>query len=117
MRHTNGDKIIVKRDGDLHYVYFSVRDDADHGTILDFVKRRLGLSLGAVRKELRPWIGMPSSALPSFPPLPKVVKDRLRVEREYMRMKEAPAHPYLVNERGIPAEVYSGPRISDQAIS
>ena len=32
MRHSaSNDKIIVKRDGDLHYVYFSVRDDADHG--------------------------------------------------------------------------------------
>lgn len=105
MRHSNGDKIIIKRDVDGHYVYFSVRDDSDHGSILDFAKRRLGLSLGAVRKELRPWIGMPSSALPPYPTLPKAAKDRLRVEREYMRMQDAPHHPYLVNERGIAGEV------------
>jgi hypothetical protein len=54
MRHVNGDKIIIKRDGDGHYVYFSVRDDRDHGTIVDFVEERLGLTLGALRKELRP---------------------------------------------------------------
>ena len=101
MRDANGDKIIIKRDVDGHYVYFSVRDDTDHGTILDFAKRRLGLSLGAVRKELRPWVGMASSTPPPYPALPRVVKDRLRVEREFMRMQDAPHHPYLMNERAI----------------
>ncbi len=27
MRHPNGDKVIIKRGSDSHYVYFSVRDD------------------------------------------------------------------------------------------
>jgi hypothetical protein len=112
MRNSNGDKIIIKRDVDGHFVFFSVRDDADHGSIIDFAKRRLGLSLGAVRKELRPWIGMPSSALPSYPALPKVVKDRLRVEREFMRMQDAPQHPYLLNERYIPREVLNSERFA-----
>lgn len=34
MRHGNGDKVIVKRDTDQHYVYFSVRDETDNGSIL-----------------------------------------------------------------------------------
>src|SRR5580700_8701575 len=110
MRHAAGDKIIIKRDTDGHYVYFSVRDDGDHGTIIDFASRRLGLSLGAVRKELRPWIGMAPSALPPYPPLPKVAKDRLRVYREFARMLDAPQHPYLQNERGIPAELLASER-------
>jgi hypothetical protein len=110
MRHSAGDKIIIKRDADGHYVYFSVRDDSDHGTIIDFVRHRLGLSLGAVRKELRPWISMPPSTLPPFPPLPKVAKDRLRVYREFARMLDAPQHPYLENDRGIPAEVLTSER-------
>src|SRR5580658_7305433 len=110
MRHAAGDKIIIKRDADSHYVYFSVRDDGDHGTIIDFASRRLGLSLGAVRKELRPWIGMPSSALPPYPALPKVAKDRLRVYREFARMLDAPKHPYLEDERGIPAELLASDR-------
>lgn len=29
MRHAGGDKVIIKREADGHYVYFSVRDD-DH---------------------------------------------------------------------------------------
>src|SRR6266699_4655916 len=50
------DKIIVKRNGNGHYVFFSVRDDRDNGTVIDFLQRRQKLSLGAVRQILRPWI-------------------------------------------------------------
>src|SRR5260370_40555390 len=61
------DKIVVKRNSNGHYVFFSVRDDRDHGTIIDFLQRRQKLSLGAVRQALRPWIGKP--VLPWFPKL------------------------------------------------
>ena len=62
MRHPNGDKIIVTRNAaNEHYVYFSVRDERDHGTIVDFIERRKSLNLGQVRKELRPWVGRTSS--------------------------------------------------------
>src|SRR5664279_4227489 len=105
MRHPNGDKVIIKRGSDRHYVYFSVRNDNDNGSIIDFVQNRQRLSLGAVRKELRPWIGMPSSQLPAFPPLPKTSKDRMRVETEFARMQDAPYHPYLENERALPASL------------
>jgi hypothetical protein len=110
MRHATGDKLIIKRDMDGHYVYFSVRDDDDNGTIIDFARRRLALSLGGVRKELRPWIGMPSSSLPAFPALPTVAKDRLRVYREFARMQDAPRHPYLENERSIPIDLLTSER-------
>jgi hypothetical protein len=110
MRDPTGDKIIVKRDTDGHYVYFSVRDDRDHGTIIDFVRHRLGLSLGSVRKELRPWIGALPADLPVFPLLAKVAKDWLQVYREFARMLDAPQHPYLENERGIPAALLASER-------
>ena len=54
---------------DGHYVYFSVRQDDDNGIIIDFVQNRQRVSLGAVRKELRPWIGHASVAVPAFAPL------------------------------------------------
>ena len=34
------DKIVVKRNGNGHYVFFSLRDDDDNGTVIDFVQRR-----------------------------------------------------------------------------
>src|SRR5690349_8551091 len=103
MRHADGDKIIVKRDNDGHYVYFSVRDDRDNGTIIDFAKRRTSGSLGAVRKELRPWIGEGLSAVIGFEePLPKSARDRIRVERAYAWTMAASRHRYLEEERCIP---------------
>ena len=64
MRHANGDKVIIKRDADGHYVYFSVRDDRDHGTVIDFAQNRLRLSLGELRKTLRPWGGRQAEIAP-----------------------------------------------------
>jgi hypothetical protein len=112
MRHANGDKIIVKCAADGHYVYFSVHGNGDNGTIVDFVQKRMHMSLGAVRKELRPYIGMPSSQLPAFAPLPKTSKDRLRVESEYAKMKDAPGHPYLENERALSVSLLAKPRFA-----
>ena len=57
MRHGNGYKVIVKKDHDQHFVYFSVRDERDNGSIIDFAMRKKGLNLGQARKELRPWAG------------------------------------------------------------
>jgi hypothetical protein len=105
MRHpVSHDKVIIKRGLDGHYVYFSVRDDRDNGTIIDWVQFRKGLSLGAVRKELRPWIGQSPVPVPSFPALPKTEKDRMKVEAAYARMEDAVnGHPYLERERALPA--------------
>jgi len=104
MRHpVSDDKVIVKRSLDSHYVYFSVRDDRDNGTIIDWVQFRTGLSLGAVRKELRPWIGQPPVPVPVFPSLPKTAKDRVKVETAYAAMQDASTgHPYLERERALP---------------
>jgi hypothetical protein len=104
MRHPiTDDKVVIKRGGDGHFVYFSVRDDRDHGTIIDFVQHRRRLSLGAVRKELRPWMGMPPVPVPSFPSLPKTEKDRMKVEAAYTQMRDAKTgHPYLERERALP---------------
>ena len=104
LRHpASDDKIFVKRDADGHYVYFSVRDDRDNGTIVDFVGKRLRLNLGMLRRELRPWLGAPPVSVPHFASLPKTSKDRLKVETAYARMKDASTgHPYLEQHRAIP---------------
>jgi len=104
MRHPlSNDKVIIKRGLDGHYIYFSVRDDRDNGSIIDFVQFRHGISIGAVRKELRPWIGQNSSTIPTFEPLAKSDKDRLKMEGAWARMKNATdGHPYLEGERALP---------------
>ena len=113
MRDPKGDKIIIRRDATSgHYVYFSVRDDRDNGTIIDFVQYRQNLSLGAVRMELRPWIGVPPVAIPSFAPLVKTAKDRRAIEIEYALMDDARHHPYLENERALPASLLQSERFA-----
>jgi hypothetical protein len=103
------DKIVVKRNGNGHYVFFSLRDDDDNGTVIDFVQRRQHLSLGAVRPVLRPWIGR-SASTPQFPQLPPASPDRMRIEREYRSMAEAQRYPYLERDRRLPAALLSAPR-------
>jgi len=104
MRHPVGDdKVVIKRGIDGHYVYFSVRDDRDNGSIIDFVKNRQRVSLGYVRKELRPWIGKAPVPVPEFPALPKTEKDRMKIEAAWARMNDATeGHPYLERERALP---------------
>src|ERR1039457_422509 len=112
MRHSNGDKVIIKRGADGHYVYFSVRDDRDNGSIIDFVQQRSrGMSLGAVRKELRPWVGSSPVPVPVFASLPKTEKDRMKVEAAYGRMDDAAkGHPYLARERALPGTLLARER-------
>jgi len=60
--------------------------------------------------ELRQWT-CTAAPLPQFPPLESLSKDRLRVEKAYRRMEDAPAHPYLL-ERCIPAGVLASARFA-----
>lgn len=114
MRHpVSDDKVIIKRGMDGHYVYFSVRDDRDNGSIIDFVQHRQRLSLGAVRKELRPWTNQPPVAVPVFPPLHKTEKDRMKVEAAWARMQDATTgHPYLERERALPGFLLASERFA-----
>jgi hypothetical protein len=107
MRHGNGDKIIITRQADGHYTYWSPRDDGDHGTIIDFVRHRFGMNLGQIRKRLRNWTGAEAApgapARPYLPELQSTPKDRKGVGSRYALMRVAHSHPYLENQRGIPA--------------
>jgi hypothetical protein len=110
MRNEAGDKIIIKRENDGHYVFFNVRDDADNGTIIDFCLRRKCRSLGGVRRELRPWIGAVVD-VPAFrKPLEKSSADRGKVDRALLRMHASEHHPYLEQTRGISPALLESPR-------
>jgi hypothetical protein len=94
-------------------VYCSVRDDRDNGTIIDWVQFRTGMSLGAVRKELRPLLGQPPVPVPSFPALHKIEKDRMKVEAAYAKMRDATdGHPYLERRRALPASLLASERFA-----
>lgn len=125
MKHEeSGDRILVAVNGNGHFVYSSVHDLKDQGSIVDFCQRRSGGSLGEVRKRLRPYLQgyslRPSRAWLAAQRAPAQF-DRLRaveVDLEEVQRVYAAATPiegvnaYLTRERCIPPEVYLHPRFA-----
>lgn len=122
-----GDKIIIAKGHDRHWVYFSVHQASDPGgSIIDFVQHRQGLNLGRVRQELRPWLKHSSpSSFPTahplsthtppllsqdLPPEDSYAKDLQPLARDLLqvraRIEDSVAidgeHSYLCDERKIP---------------
>jgi hypothetical protein len=114
LRHpTNDDKIVVRKDRDGHWTYFSVRDGRDHGTVLDFVQHRgRHASLGSVRQELRQWLGTarPEPEYRPAPP-PAAVRDRPSVAEAFASARVVETSPYL-SARGLRRETLSDPRFA-----
>jgi len=74
----DADKIVVKRNHNGHYVFFSVRDDRTTAPLSISSSDRQNLDLGAVRQILRPWM----AALPptAVSPVEPTSRNRMRVE-------------------------------------
>lgn len=115
------DKIVVATDQDGHGVYFSVRNDADNGSIIDFIQKRQGINLGKVRQELRPWTGSNSSSYrpkrkpeaqrPSKPQ--PSTGDRRQVLANFSKMQPTDGHhDYLEDVRKISQETLEDPRFA-----
>jgi len=114
LRHASSDdKIVVGKDTDGHWIYFSIRDDRDNGTIVDFVQRRGTLSLGQTRAELRDWLGTPRpDPGPDVRPDTRPVShDRLAVAAFVAQLPDVANSPYL-NARGIRPETLQDPRFA-----
>ncbi|CAG5011179.1 hypothetical protein DYBT9275_04900 [Dyadobacter sp. CECT 9275] len=105
MRHNNGDKIIISRKADT-WIYFSVRDNQDNGTIVDFIQRRTGKTLPEIAEHLAGWEshGQTLSHY-NVPDVKEQVYDRQRILKAFQRMKPIITHPYLTDERKIPSQV------------
>jgi hypothetical protein len=111
-RQADDDKIIVTRDSDGHWIYASVRDPADNGSIIDFAQRRKRLNLGQVRRELRPWLGRPADLPREFEHLRRTPKDRAAVIARLAQTRPALRHPYLEQRRAIPPSLLSSTRFA-----
>jgi Toprim-like/Relaxase/Mobilisation nuclease domain len=112
LRHENGDKIVVATDTDGHGVYFSVRDDADNGTIIDFVQNRQNVELSEVRTELKNWLNQPRTQPDKFIPRDKpqpISRDHLKIIKAVSGFKVAVEHDYL-EKRGISPSILKSDR-------
>lgn len=115
MRHPNGDKIIISRSqqGGV-WVYFSVRDNKDNGTVIDFIQNRVGGGLGKVRAELRDWAGISHLATCEntfAKEIVPVTRDRAKVLRMFELARLCTSLPYLTS-RGIGPEILELPRFA-----
>ncbi|MEE9398532.1 MAG: DUF3991 and TOPRIM domain-containing protein [Methylococcales bacterium] len=121
MRHGGyNDKIIITRGHDNHWIYFSVRDDTDNGSIIDFVQYRRDLTLGKVRQHLKAWVDPEPSNRPqpviafTASKIQPATKNRQNVIKAISLMDDIKSHDYLENERGISATVLTSPRFAGQ---
>ena len=107
MRHPDtNDKVIIRRDRDGHWTYFSVRDDSDNGTVVDFLQRRWQLSLGAVRKELRLWLRVDRPKVPIELYRPSVqIQERDEAAAAAAYLSARVARCRYLEDRGISREV------------
>jgi hypothetical protein len=99
-------KIVVGRDSDGHWIWFSVGGETKGGTIIDFVQLvHPDMTIGHVRRHLRSW--RPGAAPSSTHQIPeRTPRDRWAILKAYERCVELPdkGHPYLVR-RGIPIRI------------
>jgi 5S rRNA maturation endonuclease (ribonuclease M5) len=112
LAHDNGDKIIVATDTDGHGIYFSVKDDRDNGTIIDFVQNRQNVRLNGVREELGQWLNQPKTGLAKFRPRDKpqpINSERLKIIKAASNFKLVQSHPYL-EKRGIDQSILKSDR-------
>jgi len=112
LAHESGDKIVVATDTDGHGIYFSIIDNADNGTIIDFVQNRSSIGLKQVRQELRNWHELPKTQPAKYIPREKpqpISRDRLKIMSAASRFKVVQEHDYL-EKRGIDQSILKNDR-------
>lgn len=109
---SGADKIIISRRG-TNWVYFSVSDDHDNGTIVNFIQNRTHKTIGEIGRELQEWVG----GAVTLPEPKRYVQDveeqnydPARVTTIFKRCRVAHNHAYLEEGRGIPARVLQSER-------
>lgn len=111
MRLGIADKIIIsKRNG--AWVYFSVYDNKDSGTIVDFIRNRTDKSLFEIGTELQTWLDGHISFTPasSYNFTPQERKpEPARIKRLFTYCSQATNHTYLKG-RSITEEILRSPR-------
>jgi len=95
------DKIIVTQKNGI-WMYFSVYDDQDKGTIIDFIKNRYHVSLVQIGKELSHYLGTVAhhSSQSAYQTTSESPFNPQRIQRLFNSYSIATDHPYL-SGRGI----------------
>lgn len=129
-RESSHNSVVMRKEGELkvvitinhatgQWIYFTVGESKDNGSIIDFVKHRKFSNYGLIRKELRPWVNGGSVPRPSPTLFAKDVipssRDIERVIKDFHKSwvpESSPFHPYL-ESRSIGEEIFSMPEFED----
>ncbi len=107
------DKVIISRRGG-NWVYFSVSDDSDNGTIINFIENRTRKTIGEIGQELNTWLGG-AIQLPqpqNYAPLVAEQKsDPARIRQIFQKCRVVTKHAYL-ESRGITEALLSSERFT-----
>lgn len=110
---SESESIIVKKDGDNHWVYFNVHSNSDKGSVVDFIiNRNPGLSFVEAVKKIQCDYLNGTYELPielKKVKIVPVIRDRKRVIREVNSMMALPNNEYL-RSRGITAKAMESKR-------
>ena len=108
------DKVIISRRGNI-WIYFSVTDERDNGTIINFIENRTGKSISEIGQELQKWIGE-GACMPEAKNYVREIEEQAfdpeRVRKIFSRCTPAKRHPYL-ESRGINPAVLQSERFSE----
>ncbi|MFY0601647.1 MAG: toprim domain-containing protein [Cyclobacteriaceae bacterium] len=113
MRKGSEDKIIISKRSGI-WIYFSVYDDQDHGTIIDFVQNRTGKIIPEIVQELRSWISADiqiSHVRHSTINIKEKKAEPERIKRLFGLCRRVSANSYLAG-RGISPQALQCPRFS-----
>lgn len=108
---SSADKIIISRRNKI-WVYFSVSDDNDNGTIINFIENRTGKSIAEIGAELQGWLSS-ADVLPKPKNYVEAIEeqeyDLPRVEGIFKKCSPVKKQAYL-ESRGVTTEVLTSPR-------
>ncbi len=112
---SNADKVIISKKGAI-WVYFSVTDDQDQGTIINFVQNRTSKTIGEIGHELQEWIGGAMN-LPEPQDYAAEVQEHIydpkRLDRIFHYCKPVSSHGYL-ESRGISPKMIGSERFKNR---
>lgn len=110
LKNAKNDKIVVSKKNGI-WVYFSVGDDGDNGTIIDFVKNRTSLELGEIGKSLEGF-NPDNISLNNEVSINEQRYNPKRIEKVFNNCKTISSHQYL-DGRGIRTDIIASNRFKD----
>src|SRR5262245_44885600 len=99
MKLDERDTLVISRDTDGHYIYFSPKN-GHSGTVIDLAQVYVSQNFGEIRKALRRFAG--AEVPVTLPVLQKTTRDLDQVARDWYAAADYAGHAWLEGERAIP---------------